>query len=146
MKVIFLDIEGVLVLDKSNEPHEDYAHPFDKECVAILNELLDETGAEIVITSSWKKMLDLKRLTFIFNWNGVTCSPHDITFDFNNREKEITDYVQRMKINDFVILDDMDLTVFPKNFVKCNSTLGLKESDKKEQALNALKSKFSKIS
>lgn len=133
MKIIFLDIDGVLVLENSGVPHEEYAHRFDKECVKTLNEILSETNAEIVLTSDWKKIYDIERLNFIFKWNGVAKSPIDVTKDFRNRETEITDYVQRKNVSDFVILDDMNLVIFPKNFVRCNTDEGLKQKDIKEK-------------
>jgi hypothetical protein len=139
MKIIFLDIDGVLVLNDPGEPHAEYAHPFDKKCVAALNEILNETNAIIVLSSTWKKVWDLKRLDFIFKFNGVIKSPLDITDDFNNREKEITDYVQRKNVSDFVILDDMHMDIFPKNFVKCSMNEGLKEEGIKKRAISVLK-------
>ena len=139
IKTIFLDIDGVLVLDESGEPHPENAHPFDKDCVAALNEILNETNAIIILSSTWKKVWDLKRLDFIFKFNGVIKSPLDITEDFNNREKEITDYVQRKRITDFVILDSADLVIFPKHFVKCSTHAGLKQEGVKERTISILK-------
>lgn len=139
IKTIFLDIDGVLVLNGSGEPHPENAHPFDKGCVAALNEILNQTNAIIVLTSTWRKVWDLKRLDFIFKFNGVVKSPLDITEDLHNREKEITDYVQRKGITDFVILDDLDLVIFPKHFIKCSMNEGLKEEGIKERAIAILK-------
>ena len=142
MKTIFLDIDGVLVLEDSEESHDDNPPPFDKDCVRIFNEILQETNGIIVLSSTWKKVWDLKRLDFIFKFNGVIKSPLDITEDFNNREKEITDYVQRKAVNDFVILDDMELDIFPKNFIRCNIKHGLKQEGLREQVINLLNNKF----
>ncbi len=142
IKTIFLDIDGVLVLNEAGEPHPENAHPFDKECVRALNEILNETNAIIILSSTWKKVWDLKRLDFIFKFNGVVKSPLDITDDLNNREKEITDYVQRKRITDFVILDDMDLVIFPKHFVRCNMHEGLKQEGVKERTISILKKSF----
>jgi hypothetical protein len=139
IKTIFLDIDGVLVLNEVGEPHAENAAPFDKECVAALNEILNETNAIIVLSSVWKKAWDLKRLDFIFKFNGVIKSPLDITDDFNNREKEITDYVQRKKITDFVILDSTELVLFPKQFIKCNAEEGLKQEGIKDRTIAILK-------
>lgn len=139
MKTIFLDIDGVLVLEDAPESYEDNPPPFDKECVKIFNEILSETNAIIVLSSTWKKVWDLKRLDFIFKFNGVIKSPLDITSDLNNREKEITDYVQRKAVSDFVILDDMELDIFPNHFVQCNMKDGLKQEGIKEKVIAILK-------
>jgi len=60
-KVLFLDIDGVLVnahtlglpllpRERVNQRH----HQFDQECVEILNFVLRKTGAVIVLSSSWR--------------------------------------------------------------------------------------------
>ena len=47
MKVIFLDIDGVM-------KEEDYDAEFKDECFARLKRIVDETGAEIILSSSWR--------------------------------------------------------------------------------------------
>lgn len=47
MKVIFLDIDGVL-------KEEDYRAEFKDECFRRLKEIVDATGAEIILSSSWR--------------------------------------------------------------------------------------------
>jgi len=79
MKVIFLDIYGVMVTRKSEElgalrSREEYAsfcssfywnHRVDMECMKRLATVVKETGALLVITSEWRKdanqMAGLKR-------------------------------------------------------------------------------------
>ena len=47
MKVIFLDIDGVM-------KEEDYNAEFKDECFARLKRIVDETCAEIILSSSWR--------------------------------------------------------------------------------------------
>lgn len=47
MKVIFLDIDGVL-------KQEDYDAEFQDECFARLKRIVDATGAIIILSSSWR--------------------------------------------------------------------------------------------
>ena len=64
MKVIFLDIDGVLNTERwvvhsiKNElpVHDkfDGQHTFDENCLYWLNKIIDETDAKIVISSSWR--------------------------------------------------------------------------------------------
>lgn len=63
MKVIFLDIDGVLnterkvkeVYDNDNlDSHDEFGRLFDENSLYWLNKIIDETGAEIVISSSWR--------------------------------------------------------------------------------------------
>ena len=62
MKIIFLDFDGVMdtayydhVLAKEGKPGNDkYGTIFDLYCVQNLKRIIDETGAKIVVSSSWK--------------------------------------------------------------------------------------------
>lgn len=47
-RLIFLDIDGVL-------GHEGSDGRLDPSCIAELDWLLDETGAEVILSSSWKE-------------------------------------------------------------------------------------------
>src|SRR4029077_8535713 len=58
MKVIFLDIDGVLNRCDTQRPplthQEPLPIPIAPECMGRLNQLVAETGAKIVISSSWR--------------------------------------------------------------------------------------------
>ena len=63
MKVIFLDIDGVINTEKwvaysieNGLPvHDEFGqHTFDEDCLFWLNKIIDETDAKIVISSSWR--------------------------------------------------------------------------------------------
>jgi hydroxymethylpyrimidine pyrophosphatase-like HAD family hydrolase len=67
LKLIFLDIDGVLVTTNSLIPSDKYfGHTFDKNCVQNLIEILDATGAKVVISSSWREGRTLSQLQSIF--------------------------------------------------------------------------------
>ena len=61
-KVIFLDIDGVLNTERQHDRCvetgaayvDDIGYAFDPVAVANLKKIVDETGADIVISSSWK--------------------------------------------------------------------------------------------
>lgn len=66
-KYLFLDIDGVLNHDEwfeSNGYRKNQANwqvsMFDPKCVERVNTILEETGAELVVSSSWRNMSDLK--------------------------------------------------------------------------------------
>lgn len=66
-KYLFLDIDGVLNHDEWFES-DDYRHHqqnwrvsmFDPACVERVNRILKETGARLVVSSSWRSMSDIK--------------------------------------------------------------------------------------
>ncbi len=53
MKVIFLDIDGVLNCDQTPNSRK-FPYVVDKKLLARLQKLLDETGAKVVLSSSWR--------------------------------------------------------------------------------------------
>jgi hypothetical protein len=88
MKVIFLDIDGVLATNKEfatnrTKFREKYLwakelrvpYGWNKGCVEVFNEILDATNSEIVISSDWRFHWDLDELDKIFKVNGVKKSP-----------------------------------------------------------------------
>jgi len=145
--IIFLDIDGVLATenDAEQEWHEQFAYPFDKGCVAVFNELLHITGAEIILSSDWKISYsdDLIQLDQLFRHNGIAKSPMGVTPDLGgNRNKEIASWINKNEnsINRFLIVDDKKLTCYPLRFVHCNINYGLKQVGIKEQCLSVLQS------
>jgi phosphoglycolate phosphatase-like HAD superfamily hydrolase len=98
MKIIFLDIDGVLN-DSGWRHHatenlkplvkrEDFTHPDDyqiayKKCeispanVALLNWLYQKTGASLVITSSWRRTMKLNQITEALRLSGVYAPVYD---------------------------------------------------------------------
>lgn len=58
MRLIFLDIDGVLVSGKHMDHlatiGESAWKKFDPECVSVFNELIERTNAKVVITSTWR--------------------------------------------------------------------------------------------
>ena len=53
MKIIFLDIDGVLNCDKTPNPRK-FPYVVDKKLLAQLHGLLDRTKARVVLSSSWR--------------------------------------------------------------------------------------------
>lgn len=51
MRIIFLDIDGVLINEECLLSGRNVAHP---DCVAALNWLTEKSGAGLVITSTWR--------------------------------------------------------------------------------------------
>jgi hypothetical protein len=149
MKIIFLDIDGVIAIEESStlKWHDEFSYPFDVTCVAIFNRILKKTSAEIVLTSDWRRAFnnDLEALNLLFKHNEVIKSPIDVTTDFGkDRNKEISEYIYKYsdKISSFLILDDMDLKVHSLRFIRTNLNEGLKQKGVEEKAIEILNSKM----
>lgn len=135
MKVIFLDIDGVLVTHETVCQHVTFEgrryNPFLPEAVANLNFILEQTGAEIVVSSSWRcdgQMWD--DLLFYFSDQGINKRPIDRTPDLPvlskggefihpNRGQEIKLYLDsNAGVEGFVAIDDdSDMDPIRDNFV-----------------------------
>lgn len=123
MKYIFLDIDGVLNHEQWYEDlHKNPDAPvfpyscFDPRCVARVNEILKVTGAQLVISSSWR--FD-KELYLTLNSVGLKskfeCTPvfKKSSFgleDFDCRGCEIREFLRTHNYNpetdNYVIIDD----------------------------------------
>jgi hypothetical protein len=111
MKVIFLDNDGVICLSNnwgsrhkkqkkwgkmklsmsmSSIPVEYRFDNFDKKAIEILNEILETTGAEIVVSSDWRLHANLEELGEYYESQGIIKKPFDVTerFHYTNWEAE----------------------------------------------------------
>lgn len=111
MKVIFLDIDGVLNL--CYEGRDEYGSLFHPHLVDNLKRLIDETGAKIVISSTWR-FSGLVIMREMWDKRGLPGEVIGITPNFMRkygttlcRGKEIDSYLEENKdITSYVILDD----------------------------------------
>ncbi len=113
MKVIFLDIDGVLNNQEvSIRKKDEGCRVWDEKCVNRLNRITDETGAKIVISSTWRRSKDF--YSIIVNEMGITGEIIGKTIDYlltpnTKRGDEIEEWLSRHpEITIFVILDDND--------------------------------------
>lgn len=146
MKVIFLDVDGVLNNAHTRETFEDYIFISDDK-VLLLKKLIDETNARIVLSSSWRKGWRFKdgnpscanEDVRLFNAFELRLKEYGIelmsyTGHFWHRGKEIDEWLKNWngeKIESFVILDDMKRGEFEPNadrLVQTNISTGLTES------------------
>lgn len=143
MKVVFLDIDGVLVNRASLIKASGLKATADPQCVAALNKITDTTGAAIVVSSTWR-LLGLDAIRAKLNEWGVKAAVLDITGDlYTSRGVEIVDWMCRWKsagneIDDFVILDDdADMGHLIGHLVRTRFERGLTEADA-QRAIKAL--------
>ena len=126
MKLLFLDIDGVMTNDDRviNDRH---VYSFSKSCVDALNQILRTHDVKIILTSSWRTVYDAEMINQMFTENGVIQTPTGQTPSKSNlrRGLEIKKYLEKRNPTHFVILDDMEITGFPKNYVRINPATGL---------------------
>lgn len=151
MKVIFLDHDGVICLStewggryKKQEkwggrklsmtpremPLEYRFDNFNQKAVKVLNEILEKTGAEIVVSSDWKRWANVEEMGEYYESKGIVKKPIALTPDlgkctwYNNwiwspqwdlemtRVIEIKQYLHdHPEITHWVAIDDLDMSV-----------------------------------
>ena len=108
MKIIFLDIDGVLVTDKGLRSARlaPWA-PFDRAAVENLNILVRLTGAGVVISSAWRTDPSLE-LKWVLKRAGVQCAIVGETPVLGGRGFEIAAWLANHPggVDQFAILDD----------------------------------------
>lgn len=151
MKLIFLDIDGVL--NDHKIPEGVHCGQIHSQKVTLLNRVLRFTGAQIVLSSAWRyivhrgeanlegmswllqshgllagKLVGITRMdTEPQNWDGRpeswVASPE--------RGQQITEYLAQHPCERYVVVDDLDLgiTAAGHPFVKTNGTRGLTLGD-----------------
>lgn len=154
MKVIFLDIDGVL-----NDHSVAATRGISQYCgiqsdkVALLNQITDKTGAKLVISSAWRYMVHGKAMTlqgfeYMMITHGLSGEIIGLTREdekFDTRKHQILDWLinsgSYVGLNEYVILDDLDLELsdFGNRFIQTDGTVGLtqKEVDRAVEILNA---------
>lgn len=151
MKIIFLDHDGVICLDNNwgsrrkkqdkwggrklsmslrEIPLEYRFDNFDKKAIDVLNEILETTGAEIVVSSDWKAWASVEQMGEYYEMQGIIkkpiaytknlgqCSFQDTksfiwsaTYDLEqSRYVEITQYLMdHPEITHWVSVDDLHM-------------------------------------
>jgi hypothetical protein len=156
MKIIFLDNDGVICLgnnwgsrfkkqDRSvaetvadkDLPVEQRFDNFDKKAMGVLNEILEETGAQIIVSSDWRLFATIEELGEYYKSQGILRGPiggteifdytkwkdeglfdEDFPWDrYYSREQErhfeilrwLRDNAQEMNVTHWVAIDDLNM-------------------------------------
>ena len=162
MKVIFLDIDGVLNAeddfgDNKPNPHFSYHRGISDEKLNRLKQIVDKTSAKLVLVSSWKvgyekylKDQENEIGVYLFNrLKSVGLEIYDTTIKYdtdkgNSRGVEIALYlIDHKEITNYIVLDDDERIDYEKfnvlpHLIKTSPLTGLTEEiqDKAIKELN----------
>ncbi len=112
MRTIYLDIDGVLCVRSPDglsiaQGNFQVPHP---DCVANLNAIVDNTDAEIVISSSWRKVY---RVEYIKNWfkrydihGNIIGTTEKEDIKGVPRGQQILNAYKKWRYGKFLIIDD----------------------------------------
>jgi len=153
MKFLYTDIDYVLSLASEINPKQSkwgLIHKFNPKAVSVYNEILEKTGAEIIVSSDWRNSHSLQELQGIFTeWAGIIKAPIGVTTTRKTnmqrldefRAKEILEHVEQFKPDAWVAIDDLYLTPWipEEHFVIITRIYeGIKQCSKKEEIINKL--------
>ena len=155
--------------EKKDAPVSVRFDDFDKKAIKILNEILEETGCEIVVSSDWKLHATLEELGDYYESQGIIKRPIALTPNIQNctvhgnvfiwsrqwdleqvRTIEIRQYLHdHPEVTHWISVDDLNMGKNGEpwkdvwaidNFVLTpKSSEGIKQSGIKEKILNYLK-------
>lgn len=135
IKVLFLDFDGVLT-SEANTQRCVLEHRrenlfgidwFDPDCISVLRKIVDETGAVIVISSSWRE-LGRDKLLYLWRELDMPGNLHGITPEWVLTKKgAIEQWLYDNEHDAYVVLDD-DVLGLP-NQIKTDPRKGLMLAD-----------------
>lgn len=142
MKVIFLDFDGVLNSADFRNSATDYLSNFiDEKKLEIFAGFVKETDAKIVLTTQWRihwnegdkqTHPDGERINTLFTKYGLKIYSKTDCLD-DNRNLEISDWLVRHDVENYVIFDNIDFSwseINRMHFVRTNDAKnGLTESE-----------------
>ena len=143
MKVIFLDVDGVLNNAVTTERSPSGYKGVSGDLIRKLRRIAAATGAQIVLSSDWRLVRDdpvhgrdylylVRKLRFFGN---LRISGHTDDISWNKRGKEIRRYREdHQEITEFVVLDDIPFSDFfhrdlMRHLVLTDQKKGLTEKD-----------------
>jgi len=171
MKILFLDHDGVICLldnygsrfrRRKGTKYDDHSilnseipvdlrfDDFDKKAIKILNEILEETNCEIVVSSDWRHKATLEEMSELYSSWGILKTPIDFTDDIfegfylleQSRVSEIMTWLKaHPQVTHWVAVDDLHLYSDDRmtNFVLTSELEGISKPGLKNQILEFFK-------
>ena len=140
-KVLFLDVDGVLnhARCKARLPHDPRFRGIMRKKVEILNRILEQTDAAIVLSSSWRKPNNEREKKFLLEKGGIhdikrrylgdtpILQPQHLSEVDAPREDEIAAWIKEHDFQGrFAIVDDLpDMGPLTKHFFRTSDVTGL---------------------
>jgi Swiss Army Knife RNA repair-like protein len=128
-RVIFLDIDGVLAPIRQWDRYGD----LEPACIAVLNEIVAETGADVVVSSTWRYGKTVAELQAMLDAHGFVGRVRDKTPvgpPGATRGDEIAAWLSQHGVDAYVIVDDhVDMGALVSRLVLTQPAHGLRPAD-----------------
>lgn len=115
MKVIFLDIDGVLNSNKFYDERScdlfiaehELTSCIDVDAVDCLNSIIEATNSIIILSSSWRNLAPINSINRALRYHGIAKPIIGVTPPYGSpRGKQISQWLDMVDVDGFVILDD----------------------------------------
>jgi len=128
-RVIFLDIDGVLAPIRQWDRYGD----LDSACIQVLNEIVTCTGANIVVSSTWrhgKTVAELQAMLEAEGFRGRVLDTTSTDMTGASRADEIAAWLAEHAVGGYVIIDDhADMGELGARLVLTHPAHGLQPAD-----------------
>jgi hypothetical protein len=143
-RIVFLDVDGVLnsyqtgfggfLLETDTPTHQNIS--WGQILVNNLKYIVEKTGAEIVISSTWRLHFSIdrfKEMFALYEWPDAPIIDKTIDLDYL-RGLEVNEWLSRHEVSSYVILDDMEqfLPEQQVRFVQTSISKGLTKANAKK--------------
>jgi hypothetical protein len=128
-RVIFLDIDGVLAPIRRWDRYGD----LDRVCIQVLNAIVARSGADVVVSSTWrygKTAAELQQMLEAEGFIGSVVDTTPIGAPGATRGDEIAAWLAQHDVSGYVIVDDhVDMGELRAHLVQTQPAHGLQAAD-----------------
>jgi HAD domain in Swiss Army Knife RNA repair proteins len=128
-RVVFVDIDGVLAPIRRWDRYGD----LDPACIGVLNEIVAGSGADVVISSTWRHGRTVAELQAMLQAHGFAGTVIDVTpagTSGAGRGDEIAAWLAGHDVSGYAIVDDhVDVGDLHSHLVQTQPAHGLQASD-----------------
>jgi hypothetical protein len=140
MKILFLDIDGVLNSERTSLAFGGYPHDFsphdlgkfDPVALALVRKLCDKTGAQVVLSTSWRICFTCDQVEGGLGIPVVGATP-DLGSDYSRADEIAHWLAANPNVVEFAIVDDLPIDFAEPDhqarFVQTNPDNGLSLAD-----------------
>jgi len=128
MKVLFLDIDGVLNC-RSSFNRQGTREIIEEDMVERINRVIEATGCSVVVSSTWRILMPLEELKRVLGGHGFLSEAIiDATPHLTRRDDEIATWLEsNLGVSKFAVVDDSidDLTGVSDQLVRTSFETGV---------------------
>jgi len=135
VKILFLDIDGVLNSRQSllafdakyDSPENEFADikGFNPVSMKLLERICNQFDYSVYVHSSWARKVTASRFEAMFQYHECNVSTLAPAQYVGDRVSRITAGLDRYGPEEYVILDDADLSPFGANAIRVDASVGL---------------------